>query len=228
MRRCKWKSHNLFYFWIVVKWPMQCSDRSLFFLYSRGYIRVAMIAGETQAMTDVSEMAQKLMTACEGAMTIINCVDTESEAHETANAAFDVAASQLEELGYFLHEMTSDGVVFSRAETAKEEYDPEARIAAAAFLGLSATAALGSLDQVIGAGAYKSSSQRCPAGSSLLEEQREGCKEPLLQALRKSAQVSRECAALLLLRGAQVYLKELPQRSRGGQGIRLENGRGRL
>jgi hypothetical protein len=52
---------------------------------------------------------------------------------DTANAAFDVAASQLEELGY-LHEITSDGVVFSRAEPAGvEEYDPEARTAAAAL-----------------------------------------------------------------------------------------------
>jgi hypothetical protein len=29
---------------------------------------VAMIAGDTQAMTDVSEMAQKLMSTCEGAL----------------------------------------------------------------------------------------------------------------------------------------------------------------
>ena len=34
-------------------------------------------------------------------MAIINCVDTESEAHDWANAAFEEAASQqLEELGY--------------------------------------------------------------------------------------------------------------------------------
>jgi hypothetical protein len=66
-----------------------------------------MMAGERNAgygaMTDVSEMAQKLMTACEGAMAVIRCADTKSEAHDTANTAFDEAASQLEELGY-LHE----------------------------------------------------------------------------------------------------------------------------
>jgi hypothetical protein len=74
-----------------------------------------MIAGDTQAMTDVSEMAQKLMSTCEGAMTTTSCANTESDEHDTANAAFDEAASKLEELG-FVHEITLDGVVFSRAE----------------------------------------------------------------------------------------------------------------
>jgi hypothetical protein len=73
-----------------------------------------MIAGETQAMTDVSEMAQKLMSTCEGAMTIISCADTESDEHDTANAAFDEAATHFEELGY-VYEMTLDWVVFSRS-----------------------------------------------------------------------------------------------------------------
>jgi hypothetical protein len=93
-------------------------------------------------------------------MTTTSCVNTESEAHDTANTAFDEAASQLEELGY-LHEIISDGVVFSRAGTAVEDYDPEARIAAAAFLGLSGTAELGSLDQVLDVAAYKGF-HRCP------------------------------------------------------------------
>jgi hypothetical protein len=93
-------------------------------------------------------------------MTTTNCANTGREAHDTANAAFGEAASQLEELGY-LHEMTSDGVVFSRAVTAVEDYDPEARITAAAFLGLSGTVELGSLDQVIDAAAYKGFN-RCP------------------------------------------------------------------
>jgi hypothetical protein len=74
-----------------------------------------MIASETQAMTDVSDMAQKLMRTCEGAMAIINCVNTESDDHDTATAAFDEAASNLEELG-FVHEVTLDGVAFSRSE----------------------------------------------------------------------------------------------------------------
>jgi hypothetical protein len=65
-------------------------------------------------MTDVSEMAQKLMSTCESAMAIIYCADTESGEHGTANAAFDEAASRLEELG-FMHEITHDGVVFSRS-----------------------------------------------------------------------------------------------------------------
>ena len=81
------------------------------------------------------------MNACEGAMTTINCADTESGAHDTANAAFDEAASQLEELGYE-YEITSDGVSFSRAEpvvqcSVVDEYGPDSRTAAAAFLGFS-------------------------------------------------------------------------------------------
>jgi hypothetical protein len=91
---------------------------------------VDIIAGDMQAMTGVSEMAQKLMSTCEGAMAIMNCASTESDEHDTANAAFEAASSQLEELG-FEYEMTSDGVIFSRSDTAVEEYDPATRIGAA-------------------------------------------------------------------------------------------------
>jgi hypothetical protein len=44
-------------------------------------------------MTDVSEMAQELMSTCEGAMTTMNCAGTESDEHDTANAAFEDAPS---------------------------------------------------------------------------------------------------------------------------------------
>jgi hypothetical protein len=119
-----------------------------------------MIAGDTQAMTDVSKMAQKLMSTCEGAMTIINCANTESDEHDTANAAFDEAATHFEELGY-VYEMTLDGVVFSRSEPDAGEHDPDAKIAAAAFLGLEGAVDLGSLDQVVDVAAYKGFN-RCP------------------------------------------------------------------
>jgi hypothetical protein len=59
-----------------------------------------MIAGDMQAMTGVSEMARKLMSACEDAMAIINCANTEGDEHDTATAAFDEAASSLGELGF--------------------------------------------------------------------------------------------------------------------------------
>jgi hypothetical protein len=35
-----------------------------------------------QAVTDVSEMAQELMSTCEGAMAIMNCASTEGDGHE--------------------------------------------------------------------------------------------------------------------------------------------------
>jgi hypothetical protein len=76
------------------------------------------------ALPDVSSEAQALMTACEGAMAIISCINTESDAHDSANATFEEAASQLEELGYS-HEISSDGVLFSRGPVA-EEYPPSA------------------------------------------------------------------------------------------------------
>jgi hypothetical protein len=86
-----------------------------------------MAAGDLQAMTDVSEMAQKLMsTCCEGAVAIISCDDTGSDEHDTANAAFDEAASQLGELGY-VYEMTLEGVVFSRSEPDAGEHGPDAK-----------------------------------------------------------------------------------------------------
>jgi hypothetical protein len=50
----------------------QCSDRSLIFSI-REVTSAAIIAGDMQAMTDVSEMAQELMSACEGTMTTIDC-----------------------------------------------------------------------------------------------------------------------------------------------------------
>jgi hypothetical protein len=59
-----------------------------------------MIAGDMQAMTGVSEMARKLMSACEDAMAIINCANIEGDEHDTATAAFDEAASSLGELGF--------------------------------------------------------------------------------------------------------------------------------
>ena len=65
-------------------------------------------------------------------MTITNCTNTESDAHDSANATFEEAASQLEELGYS-HEISSDGVLFSR-ESVVVDCGPSARTAAAAFL----------------------------------------------------------------------------------------------
>jgi hypothetical protein len=62
------------------------------------------------------------MTACGGAMTTTNCVDTGSEAHDSVNATFEETAFQLEELGYS-HEISSDGVLFSRGP-AVDECDP--------------------------------------------------------------------------------------------------------
>jgi hypothetical protein len=78
------------------------------------------------ALTDVLPEAQVLMTACEGAMTTISCANTESDAqaHDSANATFEEAASQLEELGYS-HEISSDGVLFSR-ESVVVDYGPSA------------------------------------------------------------------------------------------------------
>ena len=48
-------------------------------------------------------------------MEIINCANTEDDAHVVATAAFDEAASSLGEPG-FGHEVTRDGVTFSRSE----------------------------------------------------------------------------------------------------------------
>jgi hypothetical protein len=114
-----------------------------------------MIAGDMQAMTDVSEMAQKLMNSFEDAMAIMDHADTESAAYDQASAAFEEAPSQLEELG-FEYEITSEGVSFSRSGTAVEEHDPATRIGAVPFLGLSGTSEVGSLDQVIDVSDFKS------------------------------------------------------------------------
>jgi hypothetical protein len=114
-----------------------------------------------QAMTpDVSEMAQELISACEGAMVIINCADTEDDEHDTATAAFDEAASSLGELG-FVYEVTRDGVAFSRSEPDVEKYDPTFKIGASPFLGLNGTVEIGSLDRVIDVAEFKALN-RCP------------------------------------------------------------------
>jgi hypothetical protein len=60
MRRYGRKHHNLFYFWIAVK-----AVSSHCFFSIRGAASAAMIAGDMQAMTGVSEMARKLMGVCE-------------------------------------------------------------------------------------------------------------------------------------------------------------------
>jgi hypothetical protein len=77
-----------FYFWIVVK-----AVSSHCFFSIREVASAAMIASETRAMTDVSDMVQKLISTCEGAMTTISCVNTEGDEHDTATAVFDEAAS---------------------------------------------------------------------------------------------------------------------------------------
>jgi hypothetical protein len=77
-----------------------------------------------------------------------------------------------------------------------EDYGPAARTAAAAFLGrLSGTVELGSLDQVMDVAAYRSF-HRCPV-LVCSKSKEEGKKKNLLQALRKSVQVSLDGAALL-------------------------------
>jgi hypothetical protein len=68
------------------------------------------------------------------AMVIINCESTEDDAHGVATAAFDEAASALGELG-FDHEVTLDGVTFSRSEPDVGKYDPGTEIGAAHFPG---------------------------------------------------------------------------------------------
>ena len=107
-----------------------------------------------QAMTDVSEMARKLISVCEEAMTTTNCANTEGDAHVVATAAFDEAASSLGELG-FVYEVTRDGVTFSRSVPDVEEYDPTIKIGAAPFLVLNGTVELGTLDRVIDVADFK-------------------------------------------------------------------------
>jgi hypothetical protein len=122
------------------------------------------MANVPPALTGVSPEAQELMTACGGSMASNNCVNTERrDAHDSANATFEEAASQLEELGYsheISHEISSDGVLFSR-EPVVEEHDPSARTAAAAFLGLEGSVELGSLDRVMDVSVYRGFN-RCP------------------------------------------------------------------
>ena len=150
MRRYGRKPHNLFYFfWIVVK-----AVSSHCFFSIREVASATIIAGDMQAMSDVSEAARELISACEDAMVIINCDSTEDDAHGVATAAFDEAASTLGELG-FEHEVTLDGVTFSRSVPDVGEYDPTIKIGAAPFLGLNGTVELGTLDQVIDVAAFK-------------------------------------------------------------------------
>jgi hypothetical protein len=104
-----------------------------------------MLAGDMQAMTDVSEMAQKLISACEDAMTTTSCANTGGDEHDTATAAFDEAASSLGELG-FVYEVTPDGVAFSRSVPDAGKYDPTTKIGASPFrpfLGLNGAVELG-------------------------------------------------------------------------------------
>jgi hypothetical protein len=53
------------------------------FFSIREVTSVTIIAGDMQAVTDVSEMAQELMNTCEGAMAIMGCADTEKVGHMT-------------------------------------------------------------------------------------------------------------------------------------------------
>jgi hypothetical protein len=76
---------------------------------------------DVPVLTDVSPEAKVLMTACGGAMAITSCANTESEAHDSANATFEEAASQLEELGSS-YEISADEVLFSR-ESVVVDYD---------------------------------------------------------------------------------------------------------
>jgi hypothetical protein len=156
MRRYKWRPHNLFYFWIAVN----AVDMSLPFSI-REATSVTIITGDMQAVNGVSETAQGLMNSFEDAMAIMDCADTGSGAYDSASAAFEEASSQLEELG-FDYEITSEGVSFSRSDTAVEEYDPATRIGAAPFLELTGTVEVGSLDQVIDVSDFKSLN-RCMA-----------------------------------------------------------------
>jgi hypothetical protein len=205
MRRYKGKPHNRFYFWIVVDAVIgHC------FFSIREVTSVAIIAGDMQAMTDVSEMAQKLMSPSEGAMAIINCADTGRRgAHHTASAAFEDSSSQLEELG-FEYEVTSDGVFFSRSGTAVDEYGPETGIAASVFLGLSGAVELGSLDQVVDVAAYKGF-HRCPV-LVCPRSKVKGAKSTYYKLCANPSKFHVN-GRHALLRSAQVYLQGPPRRS---------------
>jgi hypothetical protein len=58
----------------------QGSASSHCFFSIRDVASAAVLAGDMQAMTDVSEMAQNLISVCEEAMTTINCANTEGDA----------------------------------------------------------------------------------------------------------------------------------------------------
>jgi hypothetical protein len=76
-------------------------------------------------------------------------------------------------------------------------HGPDAKIAAAAFLGLDGTVDLGSLDQVVGVAAYKGFNRYPVLVCPEVKVNGEWCKEHLLQILRKSVQVSLEWVTLL-------------------------------
>jgi hypothetical protein len=166
-----------------------------------------MIAGDTRAMTGVSEMAQKLMSTCEGAMAIMNCADTGSGAHDPASNDFEEASSQLEELG-FEYEITSDGVFFSRSDAVVPGYDPA--IGAAPFLGLTGTAELGSLDQVIDVSDY-SDFHRCQV-LVCPKSKVKGAKSTYYKFCANPSKFQVN-ARHFALRSAQAYLPESSRRS---------------
>jgi hypothetical protein len=163
-----------------------------------------------QAMADVSEMARELMSACESAMAITNCDGTGSDGHDAASATFDEAASKLEELG-FVHEITLDGVVFSRTEPDAGEYGPDTKIAAAPFLGLGGAVELGSLDQVVGVAAYKGLN-RCPV-LVCPNVKVDGAKSTYYKFCANPSKFHSNQQRAALLRSAQVYLPESSWRS---------------
>jgi hypothetical protein len=144
------------------------------------------------------------MSVCEDAMAITSCVNTEGDEHDTATAAFDEAASSLEELG-FVHEVTLDGVAFSRSEPDAGKYDPTTQIGAAPFLGLSGAVELGSLDQVIDVAAYKGYN-RCPV-LVCSNAQVDGVKSTFYKFCANPSKFHSQ-QRVAFLRSAQVYLPE--------------------
>jgi hypothetical protein len=107
MRRHKRKPHNLLCFWIVANAVIAHCVFSI-----REVTSVAM-ADVPPVLSGVSQEGRELMSPSGGAIITTSCVNTESAAHESANAEFEAAASQLEELGYS-YELSNDGVHFSR------------------------------------------------------------------------------------------------------------------
>jgi hypothetical protein len=140
----------------------------------------------------------------------MGCADTESAAYDKAPAAFEEASSQLEELG-FEYEITSDGVSFSRSDTAVEEYGPATRTGAAPFLELTGTAELGSLDQVIDVSDYKGL-HRFPVLVCPKSKVR-GAKSTYYKICANSSKFQVPGERVALLRSAQAHLPEPPRRS---------------